>query len=432
MKVGLVSLGCSKNLVDSENLLGWFKANDHTVVTNLKEADTIVINTCGFIESAKQEGIETILELADYKKHNCKNLIVTGCLVQRYHQDLVDAIPEVDAWVRIQDYPRINEILSETLHTDFKVIYGKQERLQSTAKHTAYLKVAEGCSNRCTYCAIPLIRGDMNSYPMDDLLLEAIKLADNGVKECVLIAQDTSRYGLDKGQSLLPRLLDELNKIDGFHWLRLLYQYPDAITPEILAAMKRNEKVLPYFDIPIQHASNRLLKLMNRKGSIEDIRRVIKNIKEVFPKAILRTTIIVGFPSETEAEFQELLDFVEEIKFDRLGAFTYSPEEDTVAFNMDDAIEKSVKEDRYHRLMRLQAHISYEKMQEWLNEEIEVCVESRDPKSLLYHGRSVHSAPDDVDGEVIFTSNRLLKKGSFVSVRINRVEEYDLFGETVA
>lgn len=432
MKVGLVSLGCSKNLVDSENLLGWFKANDHTVVTNLKEADTIVINTCGFIESAKQEGIETILELADYKKHNCKNLIVTGCLVQRYHQDLVDAIPEVDAWVRIQDYPRINEILSETLHTDFKVIYGKQERLQSTAKHTAYLKVAEGCSNRCTYCAIPIIRGDMNSYPMDDLLVEAIKLADNGVKECVLIAQDTSRYGLDKGQSLLPRLLDELNKIDGFHWLRLLYQYPDAITPEILAAMKRNEKVLPYFDIPIQHASNRLLKLMNRKGSIEDIRRVIKNIKEVFPKAILRTTIIVGFPSETEAEFQELLDFVEEIKFDRLGAFTYSPEEDTVAFNMDDAIEKNVKEDRYHRLMRLQAHISYEKMQEWLNEEIEVCVESRDPKSLLYHGRSVHSAPDDVDGEVIFTSNRLLKKGSFVSVRINRVEEYDLFGETVA
>lgn len=432
MKVGLVSLGCSKNLVDSENLLGWFKANEHTVVTNLKEADTIVINTCGFIEAAKQEGIETILELADYKKHNCKNLIVTGCLVQRYHQDLVDALPEVDAWVRIQDYPRINEILSETLHTDFKVIYGKQERLQSTAKHTAYLKVAEGCSNRCTYCAIPLIRGDMNSYPMDDLLLEAIKLADNGVKECVLIAQDTSRYGLDKGQSLLPRLLDELNKIDGFHWLRLLYQYPDAITPEILDAMKRNVKVLPYFDIPIQHANNRLLKLMNRKGTIEDIRRVIKNIKEVFPKAILRTTIIVGFPSETEAEFQEVLNFVEEIKFDRLGAFTYSPEEDTVAFSMKDAIEKSVKEDRYHRLMRLQSHISYEKMQEWLNEEIEVCVESRDPKSLLYHGRSVHSAPDDVDGEVIFTSNRLLKKGSFVSVRINRVEEYDLFGETVA
>jgi len=431
MKVGLVSLGCSKNLVDSENLLGWFKANDHTIVSNLEEADTIVINTCGFIEPAKQEGIETILEMADYKKHKCKNLIVTGCLVQRYHQDLVEALPEVDAWVRIQDYPRINEILSDVLHTEFKVVYGKQERLQSTAKHTAYLKIAEGCSNRCTYCAIPLIRGDMNSYPLDDLLIEAIKLADNGVKECVLIAQDTSRYGLDKGKSQLPKLLDELNKIDGFHWLRLLYQYPDAITDEILDAMKRNDKVLPYFDIPIQHANNRLLKLMNRKGTIEDIRKVINRIKEVFPRAILRTTIIVGFPSETEEEFEELLNFIEEVKFDRLGAFTYSPEEDTVAFDMEDAIEKDVKEERYHRLMQLQSHISYQKMQEWLNEEIEVCVESRDPKSLLYHGRSVHSAPDDVDGEVLFTSNHLLKKGSFVSVRINRVEEYDLFGETV-
>jgi ribosomal protein S12 methylthiotransferase len=264
MKVGLVSLGCSKNLVDSENLLGWFRANDYTVVSNLKEADTIVINTCGFIEPAKQEGIETILELVDYKKHNCKNLIVTGCLVQRYHQDLVEALPEVDAWVRIQDYPRINEILGEQLHQEFKVVYGKQERLQSTAKHTAYLKIAEGCSNRCTYCAIPLIRGGMNSYPIDDLLIEAIKLADNGVKECVIIAQDTSRYGLDQGKSSLPKLLDELNKIEGFHWIRLLYQYPDAISDEILDAMKRNEKVLPYFDIPIQHANNRLLKLMNR------------------------------------------------------------------------------------------------------------------------------------------------------------------------
>jgi len=431
MKVGLVSLGCSKNLVDSENLLGWFRANDYTVVSNLKDADTIVINTCGFIEAAKQEGIETILELADHKKHNCKNLIVTGCLVQRYHQDLVDALPEVDAWVRIQDYPKINEILSEKLHQDFKVVYGKQERLQSTAKHTAYLKIAEGCSNRCTYCAIPLIRGGMNSYPIDDLLIEAIKLADNGVKECVIIAQDTSRYGLDQGKSLLPKLLDELNKINGFHWIRLLYQYPDAITPEILDAMKRNEKVLPYFDIPIQHANNRLLKLMNRKGTKEDIRRVVQNIREVFPKAILRTTIIVGFPGETEEEFQELLDFVEEIKFDRLGAFTYSPEEDTVAYDMPDTIEKEVKEDRYHRLMRLQSHISYERMQTWMNEVIEVCVESRDPKSMVYHGRSLHSAPDDVDGEVLFTSNILLKKGSFVQVRINRVEEYDLFGETV-
>ena len=337
----------------------------------------------------------------------------------------------MDAWVRIQDYPRINEILGEQLHQEFKVVYGKQERLQSTAKHTAYLKIAEGCSNRCTYCAIPLIRGGMNSYPIDDLLIEAIKLADNGVKECVIIAQDTSRYGLDQGKSLLPKLLDELNKIEGFHWIRLLYQYPDAISDEILDAMKRNEKVLPYFDIPIQHANNRLLKLMNRKGTKEDILRVVNKIRDVFPKAILRTTIIVGFPSETEEEFQELLDFVDEIKFDRLGAFTYSPEEDTVAYSMPDTIEKEVKEDRYHRLMLLQSHISYERMQTWLGEVIEVCVESRDPKSLIYHGRSLHSAPDDVDGEVLFTSNKLLKKGSFVQVKVNRVEEYDLFGETV-
>ena len=236
---------------------------------------------------------------------------------------------------------------------------------------------------------------------------------------------------INKLNNIKSVLIDELNKIEGFHWIRLLYQYPDAISDEILDAMKRNEKVLPYFDIPIQHANNRLLKLMNRKGTKEDILRVVNKIRDVFPKAILRTTIIVGFPSETEEEFQELLDFVDEIKFDRLGAFTYSPEEDTVAYSMPDTIEKEVKEDRYHRLMRLQSHISYERMQTWLGEVIEVCVESRDPKSLIYHGRSLHSAPDDVDGEVLFTSNKLLKKGSFVQVKVNRVEEYDLFGETV-
>lgn len=431
MKVGLVSLGCSKNLVDSENILGWFKANEHTIVSNLKDAEMIVVNTCGFIEPAKQEGIETILEMAEYKNKNCKHLIVTGCLVQRYHQDLVEALPEVDAWVRIQDYPKIGELLEEKLHTPFKVVYGKQERLQSTQKHTAYLKIAEGCSNRCSYCAIPLIRGDMQSYPMEELLIEAQSMADKGVKECVIIAQDTSRYGLDHGTRALPELLDKLNAIEGFHWIRLLYQYPDAITDDILDAMKRNSKVLPYFDIPIQHANNRLLKAMKRKGTKEQIREVIQKIRTVFPDAILRTTIIVGFPSETEAEFQEVLDFMEEIRFDRLGAFTYSPEEDTEAYAMEDSIDPSIKEERYHRLMRLQNLIALERMERWVGQEIEVCVESREPKTILYHGRSLHSAPDDVDGEVIFTADSLLKKGSFHQVKVTSVDAYDLYGEIV-
>lgn len=431
MRIGLVSLGCSKNLVDSENILGWFKANEHTIVTNLKEADILVVNTCGFIEPAKKESIDTILELARYKEDQCKKLIVMGCLVQRYKDELEPALPEVDAWVRIQDYPQLDRLMENVLDVPSKVVYGKQERLQTTAPYTAYLKVAEGCSNRCSYCAIPLIRGNMNSYPIDGLVREAQRLALKGVKELVLIAQDTTRYGEDSGQNQLLPLLQALNAIDGFLWIRLLYLYPNAVNKELLIGMKELDKVIPYFDIPIQHADNDLLRRMNRKGTIEDIRSVISDIREVYPKAVLRTTLIVGFPGETEAQFQSLLDFVQEIKFDRLGAFIYSPEEDTPAYDMADDISYSEKEERLHRLMQIQEILSEEKMRSHVGEIVDVLVEKRDRKQLTYHGRSFHSAPDDIDGEVFFTSEQLHKPGSLIKVKVESVSAFDMQGSAV-
>jgi len=431
MKIGLVSLGCSKNRVDSENILGWFSANEHTIVTDLSKAEAIIVNTCGFIEPAKKESIDTILEMAQYKNKNCKHLIVAGCLVQRYKDDLVLALPEVDAWVRIQDYPKMDQVLSHLLDKPSKVVYGKQERLQTTAPHTAYLKIAEGCSNRCSYCAIPLIRGNMDSYPVDQLVQEAQRLASKGVKELVLIAQDTSRYGEDKGDNQLIELLQHLNQIESLQWIRLLYLYPNAVSDAFLHGMKPLHKVVPYFDIPIQHADDDLLKQMNRKGTQHDNQTVIEHIRSMFPQAVLRSTLIVGFPQETEAQFQTLLKFVETTKFDRLGAFIYSPEEDTAAFKMADDIPYEVKEDRLHRLMRVQEIISQEKMEQHIGTVVDVLVEKRDSKQLTYHGRSFHMAPDEVDGEVLFSSDRLIPMGSLVQVKIESVSAFDMMGSEV-
>jgi ribosomal protein S12 methylthiotransferase len=431
MKIGFVSLGCSKNLVDSERVMGLLKANGHTITNAPAEAEAIFINTCGFIDPAKKEGIDTILEMADYKQGNCKKLIVLGCLAQRYKTELEADLPEVDRFIGVADYPHLSEILTEELGVDIKGSYGKMERLLTTKPYTAYLKISEGCSNRCTYCAIPLIRGNMVSYPMEDILDEAHKLARQGVKELVLIAQDTTRYGEDMGEARLPELLYKLNEIRGFKWIRILYMYPNAVSDELLEAMRSNDKVIPYFDIPVQHADDAVLAKMNRKGNADGLREVIARIRSVFPDAILRTTMMVGFPSETEEQFQTLLDFTSEIGFDRLGAFTYSPEEDTAAYDMVDQVEEPIKQDRIRRLMELQETIAQRKGEQWIGRIIDVLNESRDVNAYEYHGRSIHSAPDNIDGEVRFTSSRLIRSGEFVKVRIDYALGHDLIGTEV-
>ncbi len=429
MKIGFVSLGCSKNQVDSERVMGLLKANGHTLTATMSEAQAIFVNTCGFINPAKEESINTILDMAEYKQKNLKKLIVIGCLSQRYKKDLIDELPEVDRFIGVSEYGRLDEILSEVLETKIIGTYGKMERLISKKAHTAYLKISEGCSNRCTYCAIPLIRGNMNSYPAEDLLIEAQKLILQGVKELVLIAQDTTRYMEDKGSNQLGSLLKSLNDLPGLKWIRILYMYPNAVSQELLMAMKACDKVIPYFDIPIQHADNALLKAMNRKGTIEDIRQVITLIRSVFPQAILRTTVIVGFPGENHEQFQALLDFIQEAQFDHLGAFAYSLEEDTPAYDLPESLSDTEKQERLLQVMDLQASISQAKAQTMIGKTLSVLIDSKDKKTDLYHGRSIHYAPDQIDGEVLFVSEKPLKIGSFVDVEITRSEEFDLVGK---
>lgn len=432
MKIGFVSLGCSKNQVDSERVMGLLKANGHTLTSTLNDAQAIFVNTCGFINPAKEESINTILDMAEYKQKNLKKLIVIGCLSQRYKEDLVKELPEVDRFIGVSEYGKLDEILSEVLETKIIGTYGKMERLISKKAHTAYLKISEGCSNRCTYCAIPLIRGNMISYPQEELLVEAQKLVLQGVKELVLIAQDTTRYHEDKGQNQLGALLKELNALPDLKWIRILYMYPNAVSKELLMAMKACDKVIPYFDIPIQHADDALLKAMNRKGTIQDIRQVITDIRSVFPDAILRTTVIVGFPGETHAQFQSLLDFIQEVRFDRLGAFAYSLEEDTPAYSMPESLSETEKQERLLQVMDLQSAISKEKTQAMIGKILDVLIDSKEQASSVYHGRSIHFAPDQVDGEVLFVSEDPQKIGSLVKVKITRSDEYDLFGEIQA
>jgi ribosomal protein S12 methylthiotransferase len=431
MKIGFVSLGCSKNQVDSERVMGLLKANGHTITTVLNDAQAIFVNTCGFINPAKEESINTILEMAEYKQKHLKKLIVIGCLSQRYKKDLIDELPEVDRFIGVSEYGKLDEILSEVLETKIIGTYGKMERLISKKAHTAYLKISEGCSNRCTYCAIPLIRGNMVSYPKEELLIEAQKLVLQGVKELVLIAQDTTRYHEDKGDNQLGALLKELNALPGLKWIRILYMYPNAVSKQLLMDMKACDKVIPYFDIPIQHADNTLLRAMNRKGTIEDIRHVINEIRSVFPEAILRTTVIVGFPGESHDQFNTLLNFIREIKFDRLGAFAYSLEEDTPAYDLPESLSETEKQERLLQVMDLQSSISLEKTQAMIGKTLDVMIDSKERGSDIYHARSIHSAPDQVDGEVLFISEEAHKIGSFVKIKVTRNDEYDLFGDVV-
>ena len=425
MKVGFVSLGCAKNLVDSEEMMGMLREADHILVSNPRHADAIIINTCGFINPAKEESINTILEMSRY----AEKIIVVGCLAQRYEDVLRKEMPEIDAVVPIRDYDKLPAIIDELLKSEKPSPAWDSRRTVSGNPWSAFVKISDGCSNHCTYCAIPLIRGEQSSKFIDEIREETEYLVSQGVREITLIAQDTTKYGLDNYGSLkLGDLIRELDQIEDLHWIRILYMYPDEIEEDVLQAMKESCKVLPYFDIPMQHANNRLLKKMNRRGTKEDALALISRIRELFPEAVLRTTMIVGFPSETEEEFEELLDFVKEVGWDRLGAFTYSKEEDTPAASMDQEVDENTAVDRLNRLMEVQKEISYRKNLRKVGSVIEVLAEDKEALKNRWHGRSAADAPDDVDGQVIFTSDRELEPGEFVPVRITDASQYDLYG----
>ena len=432
MKFGFISLGCSKNLVDSERFMGFLVENDHQLVNDPKEAEVIIINTCGFINSAKQESIDTILEMAEYKKFNCRRLIVAGCLVQRYIDDLKESLPEIDHFITIDDYDRLPEIFSQIFDQEFHH-YGKNNRVLSTKPWMAYLKIAEGCSNRCSYCSIPLIRGDYRSKAMSELIVEAQILADNGVKELVLIAQDTTRYGYDlDGKLHLLELLQNLSNIDGFHWIRILYMYPDEITEELVLGMKQLPKVLPYFDIPVQHGSDKMLLAMNRRGTKASILETVKLIRNTFELPALRTTVIVGFPGETDDDYAELLAMIKNVGWDRLGAFDYSHEEDTKAYDLLDDVDEQTKTLRLKTLMEVQQAIVYENNQRLISQTLEVLIESYDALKRQYRGRSLFSAPDCVDGIVYVRSEKTaLELGNFYQVKITSANAYDLMGHII-
>lgn len=413
MKIGFISLGCSKNLVDTEMMIGYYKDKGYEIVQDPSEAEVIVINTCGFIESAKQEAIDTILEMAEYKNGLCQKLIVTGCLVERYYDELKEEMPEVDLFIPIREYDKIFEVL------DY------HNRVISTGENFAYLRIADGCSNNCTYCAIPKIRGPLVSRPMEDVIKEAKELFDKGYKELILIAQDTSRYGLDLyGESKLAELLKEICKID-FKWVRFLYTYPEMITDELIEVVKSNEKICRYFDMPIQHISNPVLKRMGRKGSSELIREVITKIRTAMPDAVLRTSLIVGFPGETEEQFNELLDFVKEVKFNRLGAFKYSMEDGTPAVKLDGHMDETVKEERHDKIMEAQQLVSEEFNASLINKTFECIIDAITEDGEYYVCRTYMDVPD-IDGLVFVKNEKEHSVGEFIKAKVEQTLEYDL------
>ena len=433
--VGLVSLGCSKNRVDSEMLLGQLRERGYQIVDDPKEAEIIIVNTCGFIQSAKEESIDTLLEMAEYKQTGrLKLLLATGCLAQRYGEELREALGEADGFMGVADYKRIFEVIDEAQKGERPLAVGegdrfyKSDRVLTTPPYSAYVKISDGCDNRCTYCAIPLIRGRYRSRPYDDIVEECRELAKKGVTEVTLIAQDTSRYGSDfEGKPLLLKnLLADVSAIEGIHWVRVLYCYPDTVNDELLDAIASLPKCAKYLDLPLQHINDRLLKAMNRRGDSQMIKRLLAGCRQ--RGITVRTTMIVGFPGETEEEFEELLDFVKETRFDRLGAFAYSPEENTPAAAMPEQIDEAVKQERLDRLMTLQQQISAEVMQARVGETCEVLVEGF--RHGRYYGRSLMEAPE-VDGKVLFTSQKKLRPGEYVTVHITGASEYDLNGEAV-
>ncbi len=439
LKIALESLGCSKNLVDAEIMMGILNKKGYKLVGEFSEADIIIVNTCGFIESAKQESIDTILELAEYKTTgNLKILIVTGCLAQRYSEELKSEIPEIDAIVGTGSYQNIDEILNglkEEKHiislNDIEFAYNEElPRYISTPSHMAYLKIGEGCDNHCTYCIIPKLRGKYRSRKMEDIIKEAKDLASRGVKEIVVIAQDTTKYGCDLyGKEMLPELLEELANIEGLKWIRIMYSYPESITEELVKVIKKYDNICNYFDMPIQHASNRILKLMNRRTTKEDILAKIEMIRTYIPDATVRTTIIVGFPGETEEDFKEVVDFAKQVKFDRLGAFAYSREEDTAADKLPNHLEEEVKVERRDALMLVQQGISQELNANKVGNVYEVLVEEQ-IEDNVYIARTQGDA-EEIDSIVYVKYKNQLNAGDFVTVKINNALEYDLMGDVV-
>lgn len=452
MKVGFVSLGCSKNLIDTEIAIGHFKNNKYEIESNPENVDIIVINTCGFIESAKEEAINTILEMAEYKKKKCKYLIVMGCLVQRYYEKLIRALPEVDLFIKIDEYDvmwrKIEKLIKEdiveisTTYTSKKISEIKPlpiptynefyERVVTTGENFAYLKIGEGCSNRCTYCAIPYIRGPFVSRPQEDIIEEAKILANKGIKELIVIAQDTTKYGVDiYGESKLAELLQKLSEIPTIKWIRFLYSYPEGITDELIKIVKNNDKICNYFDIPIQHISNTILKKMNRRTNKNQIEKLIERLRKEIPDVILRTSLIVGFPGESVQDFKELEEFVKATKFDKLGAFMYSKEEGTPASKLPVQIHGNTKKSRYNKIMQIQQKISNENLQKKIGQNFEVLVEnlSFDGKYLI--GRTKQDVPD-IDG-IIYIKNPETGDyiNKFVKVHVIDVKNYDLIGEIV-
>ena len=427
MKIGFISLGCAKNLVDSENIIGLFDDPFFEYEYDLKKCDAVLINTCGFILSAKEEAIDTILEISEYKNDRLQKLIVTGCFVQRYYKECLEEFPEVDLFVKIEDYPKLPQLLSELFGHRFLQTYGKNRKLANSS-YTAYLKISDGCDNRCAYCAIPLIRGNCRSYSIEDNVAQARDLLASGVKELNVVAQDTTYYGHDLyGRFALKDLIRELDQLE-FEWIRILYMYPDEIEEELLIEMSNSKRVLPYFDIPIQCGSDKILKLMNRRGSVDLIREKIALIRRYFKDAYIRTTLIVGFPHESNEDFEDTLSLVEEIKFDSLGAFTYSPEEDTQAYEMDEQVEEEVKNERYDRLMALQQKIVEEKNRERVGKTYLTLIERYESLFDRYVGRSYMSAPDGIDGIIYIRSEDELKIGEFYEVEISGYQNYDLLG----
>ena len=445
-----VSLGCDKNLVDSEKMLGLLNAAGYQVAQEESEADAIVVNTCCFIHDAKEESIETILEMAEWKKRGrLKALVVTGCMAQRYQEEINQEIPEVDAVIGTTGYTEIVPILDEILGT-VEVSQKEQnsfvnccpsidllpdsladKRVVTTGGYTAYLKIAEGCNKRCTYCIIPYIRGHYRSFPMEDLLEEAQRLAEGGVKELILIAQETTVYGMDcYGRKALPELLTKLCKIDGIEWIRILYCYPEEITDELIDVMKKEKKICHYLDIPIQHSEDTILKRMGRRTDRAELVSLVEKLRREIPDIVLRTTLITGFPGETEEEFNNMVDFVDKMEFDRLGVFPYSAEEGTKAAEMDNQIASDIKESRRDEIMALQQEISAEKAESHIGQEMSVLIEGYLYEDDIYIGRTYMDAPK-VDGNVFVRAQEELISGDMVPVRITGANEYDLMGDVI-
>ena len=436
IKIGIISLGCPKNRVDTEVMLGILGDVGYEIVAEPEDAQIIIVNTCAFIDDAKEESINTVLEMAEYKKKNCRYLIMTGCMAERYHDEILAELPEVDAVVGTGDYHKIAEVIENVQKGENPVLFGHIDdeipeglpRMISTGGNTAYLKIADGCDNKCTYCIIPKLRGKYRSRPIEDIIKEAKELANVGVREIILIAQDTTRYGYDTyGEEKLSTLLKELAKIKELHWIRVHYMYPESITDSMIEVFAREPKVVKYMDIPIQHINNRVLKRMGRKNTKEETEALIKKLRENICDLTIRTTVITGFPGETEEEFLELLEFVKWAKFEKLGAFAYSAEDGTAAAKLPEQLDEKIKVLRQEKVMQLQSEISKEVQKVRLGKTVEVICEGYDDENLMYFGRSQADSLD-VDGTVYFAAQDEVKIGEFVWVKILDTDNYDCTG----